>query len=71
MRMKKTLYLTGAVVAVAIIVATASSIFHKPIPKATPIPSSNVRLNLTLTNEMSEIPELSGLDKRIRNYMRK
>ena len=71
MRMKKTLYLAGAVVAVAIIVATASSIFHKPIPKATPIPSSNVRLNLTLTNEMSEIPELSGLDKRIRNYMRK
>lgn len=69
--MKKTLYLTGAVVAVAIIVATASSIFHKPIPKATPIPSSNVRLNLTLTNEISEIPELSGLDKRIRNYMRK
>lgn len=71
MRIKKTLYLGGAAVAVAILIATASSIFHRPIPKAKPLPSSQTRLNLTLTNEDSDIPELAGLDRRIRNYMRK
>lgn len=30
-----------------------------------------LRLNDTLTNAMSDIPELAGLDKKIRNYMRK
>lgn len=30
-----------------------------------------LRLNDTLTNEMSDIPELSGLDKKMKNYMRK
>ena len=29
------------------------------------------RLNDTLTNEMSDIPELSGLDKKVKSYMRK
>ena len=29
------------------------------------------RLNDTLTNEMSNIPELEGLDKKVRSYMRK
>ena len=67
---KKTLYIMAATVIVAIIIATSSSLFHKPIPKAKPI-KEQVRLNHTLTNEMSEIPELAGLDKRIRNYMRK
>ena len=72
MRLKtRTLYFTGAAVAAAIIVATASSVFHRPIPKAKPIPTNQVRLNLTLTNEDSDIPELAGLDRRIRNYMRK
>ena len=27
------------------------------------------RLNDTLTNEMSEIPELKGLDKKMRSYL--
>ena len=71
MRISKTLYFGGLTVLVAIIIATASSIFHRPIPKASPIPENKVRLNLTLTNEDSDIQELSGLDKRIRYYMRK
>ena len=29
------------------------------------------RLNDTLTNEMSDIPELQGLDRKIRSYLRK
>lgn len=29
-----------------------------------------IRLNDTLTNEMSDIPELAGLDKRVTSYMR-
>lgn len=29
------------------------------------------RLNDTLTNEMSEIPELNALDRKVRSYMRK
>ena len=30
-----------------------------------------MRLNLTVTNQQSEIPELEGLDKKVRYYMRK
>ena len=30
-----------------------------------------LRLNDTLTNEMSDIPELSGLDKKMKSYLRK
>ena len=29
------------------------------------------RLNDTLTNEMSDIPELHGLDRKMRTYLRK
>ena len=68
---RKTLYIGGIALAVAIVIATASSIFHKPVPKAKPIPSAGMRLNKTLTNADSDIPELAGLDKKIRYYMRK
>ena len=68
---KRTLYIGGLVLAAAIVIATASSIFHKPVPKAKPIPASTLRLNKTLTNADSEIPELEGLDRKIRYYMRK
>ena len=68
---RKTLYIGGLALAVAIVIATASSIFHKPVPKAKPIPSAGLRLNKTLTNADSDIPELAGLDKKVRYYMRK
>ena len=68
---KKLLGITIAAVAVAIIVATASSIFHKPIPKAAELRKPTIRLNQTITNADSDIPELEGLDKKMRYYMRK
>lgn len=71
MRLKNTLYIGSGIIGAAIIIATASSVFHKPIPKAEPIPACTVRLNKTLTNELSDIPELAGLDRKIRNYMSK
>ena len=58
-------------VAIAIIIATASSVFHKPIPKAKELPKPSVRLNLTVKNADSDIPELAGLDKKVRRYMQK
>ena len=68
---KRLLGITIAAVAVAIIVATASSIFHKPIPKAAELRKPTIRLNQTITNADSDIPELEGLDKMMRYYMRK
>ena len=68
---KKALYLGGAVIAGAIIIATASSVFHRPIPKPAEIPASRIRLNSVLTNADSELKELTGLDRRITNYMNK
>ena len=68
---KKAVYITMASLAVAIIVATASSIFHKPIPKPAEIKKPAVRLNQTVTNADSDIPELAGLDRKIKYYMRK
>lgn len=58
-------------VAVAIIMATASAIFIKPIPKPEPIPVPPPRLNLMLTNEMSDVEVLQGMDKRFRRYLQK
>lgn len=70
--MKRSRILTIAIVtAVAIILTTASVIFIKPIPKAEPLPELLPRLNKQLTNSLSDIPELAGLDKRIRGYMNK
>jgi CubicO group peptidase (beta-lactamase class C family) len=68
---KKAVYITIASLAVAIIVATASSIFHKPIPKPAEIKKPAVRLNQTVTNADSDIPELAGLDRKVNYYMRK
>ena len=59
------------VVAAIIAVATASFIFVKPVPKPQPLPKLPPRLNLMLTNEMSETEELAGLDRKVRNYLRK
>lgn len=68
---KKAFHIIIGAVIVAIIVATASTLIHKPIPKPRPIAKKQVRLNHTLTNQMSDIQELAGLDKKIRYYMRK
>lgn len=68
---KKALYITIASLAVAIIVATASSIFHKSIPKPAEIKKPVIRLNQTVTNADSDIPELAGLDKKVNYYLRK
>ena len=71
MRTKKILFIGAAIIATAVIIASTSFIGKRSIPKAQPIPPSAVRLNLTVTNQQSEIPELEGLDKKVRYYMRK
>ena len=68
---KRTLTTIIACAAAAIVIATASSIFLRPVPKAKPLDGISPRLNLLLTNDLSDVPELSGLDRRIRNYMNK
>ena len=68
---KKRRLCIGAAVAVIAIIAASSFIGNRSIPKPQPIPASRVRLNLTVTNEQSDIPELEGLDKKVRYYMRK
>lgn len=69
--MKKRTSLILLISAAAVVIATASIIFIKPIPKPEPIPELPPRLNTILTNSMSEIPELEGIDKKVTNYMRK
>ena len=71
MRTKKILFIGAAIIATAVIIASTSFIGKRSIPKAQPIPPSAVRLNLIVTNQQSEIPELEGLDKKVRYYMRK
>ena len=68
---RKATYITVAAVAVVLIAATASSIFHKSIPRPAELLKPAVRLNQTITNADSDIPELAGLDKKMRSYMRK
>lgn len=58
-------------VAAAIIVTAASVIFIRQIPKSKPTSSLPPKLNLMLPNEMSEVQELAGLDKKMKNYLRK
>ena len=60
--------ITIALTAAAI--ATAFVIIHKPIPKPEPIEGPRVYLNEKLTNEMSEIDECEGIDKKVRAFMR-
>ncbi len=50
-------------------IATAFVIIHKPIKKPAPLEPPRVYLNQTLTNEMSEIDELAGIDRKVRQYM--
>lgn len=70
-RLKSIVYLGAAAAIAMVIIAATSFIGDRSIPKAQPIPASKVRLNLTVTNERSEIPELEGLDKKVSYYMRK
>ncbi len=51
-------------------IATAFVIIHKPLPKPAPIEEPRVYLNDTLSNVLSEIPELEGLDRKVRSYMK-
>lgn len=65
---RKQLAITISSIAVAAL-ATAFVIIHKPIPKPAPLKGPRIHLNDTLTNAMSEIPGLEGLDRKVRNYM--
>ncbi len=64
---KNTIYILGAIAAVAI--TTAFVFIHKPLKKPAPIEPRRVYLNQTLTNEMSDIEAVAGLDRRIHKYM--
>lgn len=67
----KKLYRMSIITALtAAALATAFLIFHKPIPKPEPLEAPRVYLNDTLSNSMSEIPELEGMDKKVRSFMR-
>lgn len=66
---RKTLsIITIALTAAAL--ATAFMIIHKPIPKPEPLKGPRIYLNDTLSNAMSEIQELEGLDRKVSRYMR-
>ena len=65
------IHLLSGLAICAIIIATASSIFHKPIERPRALPSVSLRLNDTLKNSMSDIEELRGLDRQITKYMTK
>ena len=51
-------------------IATAFVIIHKSIPKPQPLNAPRIYLNDTLKNNMSEIEELAGLDKKVKSFMR-
>ena len=55
----------------AVAIATAFVIIHKAIPKPEPLMEPRIKLNETLTNEMSEIEELEGVDRKVKAFMRK
>lgn len=59
----------GSVVIVAIIVATIFSLCNKQDTKEEKIAEDVIRLNLKVKNQDSDIPELAGLDKKMRHYM--
>ena len=44
-------------------------IIHKPIPRPEPLAAPRIYLNDTLSNSMSDIPELAGMDKKVEKYM--
>lgn len=51
------------------VIATGFVIIHKPLPKPAPIVPSRIRLNEILTNDLSDTPELAGLDRKVRSFM--
>ncbi len=64
---KRTIIFSAIAVA---IIATAFVIIHKPLKKPEPLKGPRIYLNDTLSNSMSEIPELEGMDGKVRRYMR-
>ena len=70
MKKKTVAIILTAIMAAAI--ATAFVIIHKPVPKPDPLASMKpkIHLNDSLSNALSDQPELAGLDKKVRNYMR-
>lgn len=67
---KKTIQIIFTAIMAAAL-ATAFVIIHKPVPKPEPLTlKPRIHLNDSLSNSLSEFPELTGLDKRVRQYMR-
>lgn len=50
-------------------IAMAFVIIHKPIPKPAPLAPPRIHLNDTLSNSRSDIPELTGMDRKVERYM--
>ena len=69
--MNKRRIIFTCLVAAAVAITAAFSLLHRPLGKPQHLKGIPVRLNDTLKNSMSDIPELSGMDKRIRQYMSK
>lgn len=67
--MNSKIHILPYLIGLAVIITAASSLFHKPLAKPEPLKGIPIRLNDTLSNSMSEIPEVAGLDKRIKKYM--
>lgn len=68
MKRKTLVILSSSILAAAL--ATAFVIIHKPLPRPEPIKPPRVYLNDTLTNSLSDIPEVAGLDKKVKSFMR-
>ncbi len=66
---RNTIYILSAIAAVAI--AATFFIIRNPRKEVGEIDSQRVYLNRILSNELSDIEEVAGLDKKIRQYMRK
>lgn len=59
------------IICAAAALATAFVIIHNAIPKAQPLKGPRIYLNDTLKNEMSHFEELEGMDKKVKQFMRK
>lgn len=71
MNRRNLIHVIAGLAILSIVIATASSIFHKPLSRPQPLKNLPLRLNDTLKNSMSEIPELSGMDRKVMQYMTK
>lgn len=67
--MKKGITTIISSIIAAAAIATAFVIIHKPLQKPTPLEKPRIYLNDTLSNKMSQIEDLEGLDKKVRTYM--